>query len=696
MIEPHEKGKVTQRRKELYATVKRAVEIELSIWPPEQDGSKRPYGKHWKERQITRATIDELRTLYKDKSITGVGLILGAASKNLEFLDFDERTIFDAFRQRAIDTGLGIILDRIEAGYKENTPNGVHLPYYCDEIGGNTKLATRPKRPEEMKDANDKTKTLIETRGQGGYIIIAPTYGSVNPDGNYDLISGSIEKIETITPEERRDLFNLARTFHIEPKDNLEKQKERIQRESKDGGRPGDDFDERATWNEILEPHGWQFVFSHAGMEHWRRPGKTAGVSATIGHNGTDLFHCFTSSSQFDPNRSYRKFTAFAVLNHAGDFQAAARELASKGFGIDTIKNKNNSLYREDVPVLSRLFENDTRDNDLLDLANHLETSRYPKDKAFQVIEKMALSCIPPFDPKEIYAKIENAFKCVARRQVNVAELVERYVAGTFGDFSGTDVYTAVQSETGGTNRDTVRKSLIRLCDKGAIQRSSKKDGVYRRVVNECADIDFLNAPSTVFDIHYPFRIENYVTTHPGNIIIVAGAPNSGKTAFLLNVVEKNMFQHDNHYFSSEIGPAEFRDRLSKFERPLDSWHFFPKERASNFADVIQPDAINIIDFLEIHEDFWKVGLFIKEIYDKLNKGIAIIALQKNPGVSYGLGGARSLEKARLYLSMDNNKIKIEKGKNWTNPNINPNGLEAEYKLVKGCEFITTKPWGKS
>ncbi len=89
------------------------------------------------------------------------------------------------------------------------------------------------------------------------------------------------------------------------------------------------------------------------------------------------------------------------------------------------------------------------------------------------------------------------------------------------------------------------------------------------------------------------------------------------------------MDNHEVHYFSSEMGALELKDRFSKFDRPLNSWKVKFKERASNFADVIKPDAINIIDFLEVHDEFYKIGGLIKDIYDKLTTGIAVIAIRK-------------------------------------------------------------------
>src|SRR5207249_3530845 len=57
------------------------------------------------------------------------------------------------------------------------------------------------------------------------------------------------------------------------------------------------------------------------------------GVSATTNHAGNDWLWVFTSSTSFDANRSYDKFGAYAVLNHAGDLAAAARALSEQGYG---------------------------------------------------------------------------------------------------------------------------------------------------------------------------------------------------------------------------------------------------------------------------------------------------------------------------------------------------------------------------
>jgi putative DNA primase/helicase len=110
-------------------------------------------------------------------------------------------------------SGLGNLVEKIEEGYSEQSPSeGIHWPYRCSEINDNTRLACRP-------GGDGTVKILIETRGEGGYIIIAPSYGRVHPSGKpYVLFRGGVDTIATITPEERRSLFELARIFDHMPK----------------------------------------------------------------------------------------------------------------------------------------------------------------------------------------------------------------------------------------------------------------------------------------------------------------------------------------------------------------------------------------------------------------------------------------------------------------------------------------------
>jgi len=53
---------------------------------------------------------------------------------------------------------------------------------------------------------------------------------------------------------------------------------------------------------------------------------------------------------------------------------------------------------------------------------------------------------------------------------------------------------------------------------------------------------------------------------------------------------------------------------------------------------------IDIIDFLEIHENFYEIGGRLAEIHKKLKGAVAVIALQKNKGVDTGLEDSEPLK----------------------------------------------------
>lgn len=288
--------------------------------PPTQDGSKRPGVGSWATFQKQRPSEALLRQWYSNGR-TGLGWVTGAVSKNLEVLDFDDRGTFQEFRRVAADAGLGALVDRLCLGYLEYTPNGAHIAYRCSQIAGNTKLAQR---------AADR-KALIETRGEGGFIIVAPSHGGVNPKGAYELQSGGVGSIQTITPEERQALWDLARVFDEVPPQAQAQAKPT----GANGSRPGDDFCSRATWEDILTPHGWRRVSSRHGADLWCRPGKAHGISATTNHEGSGLLYVFSTSTAFDSLRGYNKFSAYALLNHGGDYGAAAKTLAAQGYGAD-------------------------------------------------------------------------------------------------------------------------------------------------------------------------------------------------------------------------------------------------------------------------------------------------------------------------------------------------------------------------
>lgn len=101
------------------------------------------------------------------------------------------------------------------------------------------------------------------------------------------------------------------------------------------GASPFDVLAATVDWDDILTPHGWRPAGGRGKERHWTRPGKNNGVSATTGHSddGVDRMWNFSSSADLPVGEPMTKGHVYALLYHAGDHRAAARELAARGIG---------------------------------------------------------------------------------------------------------------------------------------------------------------------------------------------------------------------------------------------------------------------------------------------------------------------------------------------------------------------------
>jgi len=278
----------------------------------------------------------------------------------------------------------------------------------------------------------------------------------------------------------------------------------------------------------------------------------------------------------------------------------------------------------------------------------------------------------------------------------SLAERIEAWIAETSGWFSYEECDKELEIRDS-KDKDNRRQIIKRLKDAGIIEAHPRNNKLLRHVKVATRLIDFKAAGQrTPLAIKYPLGIERYFKTYPGNIIALAGAADAGKTAFLLNIIRLNMADFSIFYQTSEMGAEELASRLEKFEgMTLEDWNFQAEERSRDFADVIRPDCLNIVDYLELAGDFYMVADYLRQIHSKLASGIAIVALQKKRNAELGRGGDFGLEKPRLYLTMDAGKLTIQKAKNWADSQVNPNGLVLNFKIVNGCKFIVIDTWHK-
>lgn len=333
--------------------------------PTKADGSKAP-AVTWKQHQGEQADEQHVRRWFASDP-DGLGLVTGAAG--LEMFELEGRAVteglLDDLARLMADNGYGDLWQRINSGYLEITPSGgFHWLYRVPTPRPNTKIARRPATPDELathqraertkaeqiEDAGQRAarlarvdamtvdrlpQVLIETRGEGGFTVVAPSAGRTHPTGSpWVSIKGGPATVPDITDDERDALYAIANMLDRMPTTEPEATSGGT---SVDGVRPGDDFNGKATWDDILVPHGWQRVKKIGAGWGWVRPGKDKrdGISATTGTSadGVDRLYVFSTSTEFETERPYSKFAAHTLLEHDGDFTAAARQLGSAGYG---------------------------------------------------------------------------------------------------------------------------------------------------------------------------------------------------------------------------------------------------------------------------------------------------------------------------------------------------------------------------
>jgi putative DNA primase/helicase len=334
-------------RRQVYRAARAYRKSGLSFIPIRADGTKMPafellprewdaqagkYRRPWGGYRARRPTPAEVRGWFWDSvGKYGMAVLGGAVSGNLEIIDLDNWGVVEPWMKLVEQKAPGLL----EKLVRVKTPRpGMHVYYRCPVIEGNQKLA---RIPDPERD-NEKPKTIIEVKGEGGYCLAPPSPAACHKSGRcYAFVGGKdLTAIPTITPEERQILLDCGRALN---RWDGPKRQPYVPRPRADAGgrldRPGDDFNRKADWGDILQPYGWAYVGKGGGgADLWCRPGKKGGTSATTNYEGSDLLRVFSSNADpFEEDTSYTKFHAYALLEHDGDISSAAQALRKQGYG---------------------------------------------------------------------------------------------------------------------------------------------------------------------------------------------------------------------------------------------------------------------------------------------------------------------------------------------------------------------------
>jgi len=297
--------------------IEKYIELRLSIIAVnEQKQAIFP----WKIYQSRQITLDEINRQMADHKAKGIAVITGAISGNLEVIDIDTKyqtyDLWTALMEK-IPKELYSLLHIVST-----KNNGYHLYYRCECIEGNKKLAQRYATTDELeKTPSQKTHCIIETRGEGGYVVAPPTEG-------YSILQ---EGINVITLDQRDELLSICRSFNEVVEEVIIEAHDRPSIKEY-GLSPFEDYNRRGDIVALLGNHGWKVVGDNSERTYFLRPGGESKHSGSF-NKSMGLFSVFSVNTPFVVEKGYKPAAVFCILECNSDFKAGAKKLLDLGYG---------------------------------------------------------------------------------------------------------------------------------------------------------------------------------------------------------------------------------------------------------------------------------------------------------------------------------------------------------------------------
>jgi hypothetical protein len=287
----------------------------------------------------------------------------------------------------------------------------------------------------------------------------------------------------------------------------------------------------------------------------------------------------------------------------------------------------------------------------------------------------------------------------------NLAAHIREWITSSSGSFT-TEQLDREFCLTTRREKNNRAKCLSAFTKENLIKKDKKIKGKYHILDTEIDFFDLEEEEPDAFPIILPFNLHEYAKIPPKAIIVLAGASNAGKTAFILNAIKMNLHQdYQLMYLMSEMGSGEFKNRIRSFKDPIKKWKKIKAASKSyDFDGAIQHhnrDGLTFIDYLEeIDGEYFKIASSIRDIYDSLGDGVAFVAIQKKTNSEFARGGEATIEKARLYLTLDYIAtaeqsivcaLKITKVKHFLQKNLLNH--EIHFRITKGCLITPLTDW---
>lgn len=310
-----------------------------------------------------------------------------------------------------------------------------------------------------------------------------------------------------------------------------------------------------------------------------------------------------------------------------------------------------------------------------------------------------------------------------ATNSANYLEIFKVWLETCDGEFKMQDAAKELGWYKNPSHYTAFRSIVHRAVQSGLIAKVGKIRGIYRTIKKEYLKANLKDVVCEEFPLVIPFGLHHLVEINPKEIILVAGETNSGKTAFIYNLIWQNILHYRSvgvlnpsdkeepgklgiRYFSSEMGPAAIKKKILDFG-PAYPFELFDSnvtticDRSTGFQDILDSTGLNCVDYIEPpNGDYYMMAPTITEYFSRLTTGVAVIAIQKKSYTEFARGGEATLEKPRLAISLIYNKDKnyhtarIVKAKAPRDKSKNLYGMEIDFCVSGGTNLIELNTWG--
>jgi len=238
------------------------------------------------------------------------------------------------------------------------------------------------------------------------------------------------------------------------------------------------------------------------------------------------------------------------------------------------------------------------------------------------------------------------------------------------------DIRAFLKIEPGSKDDANLRVQMSNtMVSKKVVKPSGRNDGVYKvltpiKAITTMDDIGEEPIPFC-FPRNYgedesSFGIEDLVEVFAGDMVLITGRSNYGKTAMALNLMGENLhlFPLPPVLMGSEYTASDGK-MSPKFKRRIKrmAWanlvnldgtlNFKLLPIGSDYEDYVEPNCINVVDWISLPGEYYLIDRVMKAMKDRIGDGVLVGVIQKNKDAEFGEGGERTQRYADVELRID-------------------------------------------